>query len=646
MPVPTVGDTFTVGGTTQTAAVLSFTQLTSAPDASVFGQKVTFTAAVVPDYPGDPVPTGSVTFVDETTGTTLGTAHLRGGTASLSTGLPGVGSHDVIASYSGNSTYLLSLDQTTQVVTQSSTATAVACSLGATVFGQPVTLTATVTAVTPGSGTPTGIVAFYDGVISLGTATLTGRRAALKTTSVDVGSQSITAVYEGDPNFGTSTSPGLTLQVNQDGTASRVTSSAKSAVYGQTVTFTATVSAVAPGSGTPTGTVTFDDGGTPIGTGTLSVGIATFSTAFFVLGSHSISVSYGGDSNFTGSSSTAFAQTVNQSVSSTVVMVAPNPSIYGQSLTLTATVSANSPGSGMPTGTVTFTQGANVLGTGTLSNGTVSIRSSVAIPVGTDTMKAVYSGDSNFKTSTGTISQTVSQDSTMMGVTSSANPSVFGQSVTFTATVSANAPGSGTPAGSVTFMDGATTLATVVLGGGSANYTTAKLATGSHTITVTYNGSNSFSTSSGSLTQTVNQDTTAAVVTSSLNPSTFGQKVTFTATVTAAAPGVGTPTGTVTFYDGATQIGTGTLSGGKATFSTKTLGAGSHSITADYGGDANFLTSNSGVLTQTVNGAAASAIGATSVAVDAVLGVLVADDSGSSVIHDLAADQVLARRRR
>ncbi len=377
--------------------------------------------------------------------------------------------------------------------------------------------------------------------------------------------------------------------VNQAATTSKVASSDASAVYGQSVVFTAMVNAVSPGSGTPTGTVTFLDGGAAIGTGMLSGGVATFSTTFSLVGPHSITVSYGGDSNFTGSNSPALSETVNQSASSTSVTVAPDPSVYGQPLTLTATVAASSPGSGTPTGTVTFTQGSNVLGTGTLANGTVIISSSLAIPVGTDTIKVVYSGDSDFKTSTGTVSQTVGQDGTSTVVVSSSNPSVFGQAVTFTATVGANAPGGGAPTGSATFMDGETKLATVALGGGSADFTTAKLATGSHGITVTYKGSNGFSTSSGNFTQTISQDGTTGVVTSSLNPSNSGQKVTFTATVTAAALGAGTPTGTVTFYDGTTQIGTGTLGGGKATLSTKALGVGSHSITVVYSGDANFF---------------------------------------------------------
>ena len=85
-----------------------------------------------------------------------------------------------------------------------------------------------------------------------------------------------------------------------------------------------------------------------------------------------------------------------------------------------------------------------------------------------------------------------------------------------------------------------------------------------------------------------------SVVVSSANPSVFGQSVTFTATVTANAPGSGTPTGTVTFMDGSTTLGTGTLNGsGVATFSTSGLSVGSHSITAVYGGDTDFTTSTS-----------------------------------------------------
>src|SRR6267142_339131 len=107
---------------------------------------------------------------------------------------------------------------------------------------------------------------------------------------------------------------------------------------------------------------------------------------------------------------------------------------------------------------------------------------------------------------------------------------------------------------------------------------------------------------------TVNLNTAPASLVSlvsSMSPSAFGQDVTFTATVKPAS-GSGIPTGTVTFNDGATALGTGTLSGGIATFMTSGLGAGAHSITAVYGGDANFGGGASPVLTQTINKAASS----------------------------------------
>src|SRR5439155_22580515 len=115
--------------------------------------------------------------------------------------------------------------------------------------------------------------------------------------------------------------------------------------------------------------------------------------------------------------------------------------------------------------------------------------------------------------------------------------------------------------GTVTFKDGATTLGTGPLSGGVATFSTSTLAVGGHSITADYNGDSSFNISSGALTQTVNKANTSTALTSSVNPSVFGQSVTFTATVTVPAPGAGTPSGTVDFKDAGTTIGTGTLNG-------------------------------------------------------------------------------------
>ena len=187
-------------------------------------------------------------------------------------------------------------------------------------------------------------------------------------------------------------------------------------------------------------------------------------------------------------------------------------------------------------------------------------------------------------------------------VVSSHNPSVFGQSVTFTATVAAVAPGSGTPTGTVKFKNGATVLGTGTLGGGKATFSTSVLAVGPHSITAVYGGSANYNTSTSTvLTETVNKAASSTKLTSSLNPSTLGKSVTFTITVVTVAPGSGTPTGTVTLKNGATAVGTATLASGKATISTSALTHGAHSMTAVYSGNVDELGSTSTILTQTVN---------------------------------------------
>ena len=505
---------------------------------------------------------------------------------------------DTVAGTGNTSTALLT-------IVKADTTTTVTSSVNPSVFGQSVTLTATVAAVAPGSGTATGTVTFLDGGSPIGTGTLSGGIATFTTSALAVGNHTITTSYGGDGNFNGSTGSltGNPQVVNKADTTTTVTSSANPSVSGQSVTFTATVAAVAPGSGTATGTVTFLDGGSPIGTGALSGGIATFTTSALAVGNHTITTSYGGDGSFNGStgSLTGNPQVVNKADTTTAVTSSQNPSVFGQSVTFTATVSPVAPGSGTPVGTVTFLDGGSPVGTGTLSGGVATFTTS-ALAVGNHTITTSYGGDGNFNGSTGSLTgnpQVVNKADSTTAVTSSQNPSVFGQSVTFTATVSPVAPGLGTPTGTVTFLDGGSPVGTGTLSGGVATFTTSALAGGNHTITTSFGGDGNFNGNTGSLTgnpQVVNKANTATSVTSSVNPSSFGQSVTFTATVSAVAPGTGTATGTVTFLDGGSPIGTGTLSGGIATFTTSALAAGNHTITTSYGGDGNF-NGNTGSLT-------------------------------------------------
>src|SRR5207237_1287390 len=130
------------------------------------------------------------------------------------------------------------------------------------------------------------------------------------TSGLAVGSHSVTAVYGGDGNFTGGTSAPLAEPVSLDTTTFGLISSPNAPVFGQAVTFTAAVSAAAPGAGTPTGTITFMDGSATLGTGTLSGGQASFTTTSLTVATHDITAVYGGDNNFTGSTSAAVVETV------------------------------------------------------------------------------------------------------------------------------------------------------------------------------------------------------------------------------------------------------------------------------------------------------------------------------------------------
>ena len=233
------------------------------------------------------------------------------------------------------------------------------------VVGQSVTFTATVTATAPASGTRTGTVNFQDGGVTI--AGCGARAVAVAGTATCVvsyagpGSHTISAIYSGDANFNSSTSPNLTQTVNMGNTTTALTSSANPSVSGQVVTYTATVTANPPASGTRTGTVDFQDGGVNIaGCGAQrpwSPAPPPVLISYAASASHTISAIYSGDANFNSSTSATLTQTVNQDATTTALSSSANPSVSGQSVTFTATVTANPPGAGTPTGTVDFQDG-------------------------------------------------------------------------------------------------------------------------------------------------------------------------------------------------------------------------------------------------------------------------------------------------
>ncbi|HLM81912.1 MAG TPA: choice-of-anchor tandem repeat GloVer-containing protein [Terriglobales bacterium] len=199
----------------------------------------------------------------------------------------------------------------------------------------------------------------------------------------------------------------------------------------------------------------------------------------------------------------------------------------------------------------------------------------------------------------GTVFKLSPATATTTTLTSSPNPSTYGQAVTFTATVTSKlgAPPDGE---TVSFMEGKTVLGTGTLSSGSASFTTSTLKVGTNSITAVYGGdSNLASSKSKAVKQVVGKATTTTALTSSLNPSSVGQSVTFTTSVTPEFSG--TVTGTVAFYDGTTKLKTVTLSGGEAKYTTSKLVSGSHSITATCNGSTSFDGSSSAPLAQKVN---------------------------------------------
>lgn len=182
-----------------------------------------------------------------------------------------------------------------------------------------------------------------------------------------------------------------------------MTSNANPAKFGQAVTFKATMGS-SSGGGIPTGAVNFFDNGVLLGTGTINAsGVATFTTSSLSVGSHPITATYGGDSNFTDSNSgsTPLTQTVQKSnTSATLTRSTPDAN---QPLTLTAAIAPIAPGGGSPTGSVTFLVDGVVRGTVNLSSGTAALFLPNGLSQGTHTVTVQYSGDGNYNACSKTI---------------------------------------------------------------------------------------------------------------------------------------------------------------------------------------------------------------------------------------------------
>lgn len=605
-------------GATKTS---SSTTLTSSPNPPVTGSVSTFTATVASGSTSvTTVATGSVDFLDN--GVVIGSATLASGKATFATTLATGSVHVISAAYSGDSVYNNSTSATLSTAA-GTTASAVTLTSNPSppVAGKSVTFTATVSSVsgavivgraTP-MATPTGSVTFLDNGVALGTSLLTGGTATYTTTLAAGTAHSITAAYSGSGTYATSTSSAISVQATTGTTATTTSLVASSyAVTGGTnITFTSTVKS-SGSTGTPTGTVTLTDskdgviGSGTIGTdGTINISSATLSS-----GTHSIVASYGGDTTFAASSSSAIVVTITPASGPLTASISPNPGIYGNTATITATVAVTS---GTANGTVQATLNGQTY-TGTVTAGTGSITVTVP-PPGTYSLVVSCPSTNSFTcTNSVTLSYTSKKGNTTTTVTSSTSTAQAGDTVTLTATVAnaGNATGTYTYSGTVTFLDGTKTVGTASVVAGTATGSVTLTGAGTHSITAIYSGdtnwNGSTSTAIGVVTSKVDS---TLVLAASTTTAVNGTNIVFTATASrGATTTLSPPTGSVTFYDtvGTTVVTLGTaalVANGTtqsvATISSTGLQPGSHSLYALYAGDTNYKSSTSNTLLVTIS---------------------------------------------
>ncbi|HEY1576611.1 MAG TPA: Ig-like domain repeat protein, partial [Terracidiphilus sp.] len=531
---------------------------------------VALAAGAAPDGPL----TGQVTFADA--GTSLGTASLDPfGHATLTVNTLAVGGHTLVASYGGATNYASSSSVAfTQQVQKTATTVSVTPSATTVLAGTQVNFTATVTSST---GIPTGTATLYDGGTSIQTALLNLQGiASFSTSTLSNGAHALTVGYGGDSSYEAGTSAAWTETVNLAQPIVTLSGPANAVDVGTAVTLTGNLTG--PGI-TPTGTLTLYDGAALIGSQSVSpAGSFSFSTSSLAVGAHTLSIGYSGDGDNSSAASSAIIVTIQLAPTATALGSSVNPGTFGEPLTFTASIVSSSPGI---TGSITFFDGGTPLNTASLVNGAAAL-TTAGLTFGVHSVTAEYSGDAQHAASSSTILDERIVEPTTATLTSSLNPAVAGVDVALTASILAS--GGQVPTGSIIFRDGAAVLGTVMLdGGGAATLHTSSLAVGAHVTTVSYGGDSNAAAAAASLTETIQNTTTHIGLTVSANPDIYGSPLTLIATVSSNG---GLATGSVTFFDGETALGSTALSANEiASLTLSTLPPGTHTILAKYAGD-------------------------------------------------------------
>ena len=561
-----------------------------APDPSEIGNLYPVSVNVAAVLPGSGTPSGSVAIVNSGSSCTV-TLTAGSGSCNLSSDV--IGARNITATYAGDGNFSSSSDtESHQVVNLTPTITITDITAIKSVTGEPYQVSFRVAhlpgiptgnvVVSDGSGTPAGSCTSILDSAGLGACGLT---------SSTPGNKTITVSYLGDSIF----EPVVTTsshQVDKADTTTTINSDTPDpSDYGSNYTVTVSVAAVAPGSGTPTDSVSVSDG-----TNTCSVTLASASGSCSLpsdgIASRTLTATFAGDSNFHGSTSPTASHTIQKATPTvTITDSSANPSVTGQTYTVSFSVTHTA---GTPTGSVTVSDGTSATCSGTLNAGLGSC-DLTSTSAGSKTLTANYGGDGSFSSASGTAPQAVNQDATSTTIKSdSPDPSLTGQPYTVSVDVTAVAPGSGTPTGSVIVNDGESNTCTITLSAGSGSCSLATFTVGTKTISTVYQGDSDFLTSTKTAVHSVAiADTSTSISGDSPNPSAPGETVTFSTVVTPVSPAAGVPTGVVDIKEASTVLCSATLSGGTASCTYSGLPGGSHTLRAVYNGSTDFKPSTS-----------------------------------------------------
>ncbi len=589
------------------ASTATTTKLNSSNLSFSYGTLVTFTANVT-SQSGSAIPTGTVQFYDGNT--QLGSpVTLNSGTATYQTASLAVGSHSITAAYtsdvpafsgSTSTAVVYNITQLNPVFTNLASPSIQAGTATVTLGGN----------IAAGTMIPTGdtVSITFNGVTKTPGILVDGSfSASFDSSALTPGSYGIIYAYNGSANFSSVSDKTKTVTVTSYATTTAVNSSSLTANYGTLLTFTAAVK-VLTGTGTPTGTVQFLDGNTSLGSPvTLNAGTATYQTSSLTAGQHSITAAYTSNApGFTSSNSTPITQTINKL--SPVFSNLASPSIQAgtTSVTLGGNIAAGTLTPVGDTVSIAFNGSTKTPTIGSDGSFSASFDTS-SLAVGSYSITYTYNVSTNFNgVANNTKTVTVTSAATVTTVGSSSLSADYGTSLTFKATVKPQS-GTGTPTGTVQFLDGNNSLGSpVTLNAGVASYQTSSLTSGQHSITAAYTSSSPGFANSNSLpiTQTINK---LNPVFSSLASPSITVGVSSVSLGGNIAAGTMIPTGdTVSItFNGTTKTPTiGSDGSFSATFDTSSLAAGSYGIVYNYAGSTNFngITDNTKTVTVTSAG--------------------------------------------